>query len=65
MDTGNNWALEIERALLKSTLEKRVNDNKPSRDVKLKPIFLPDNPRENWVYRGRKLSPIYLPGQYK
>lgn len=65
MGTDNNWVLEIERALLKETLEKRVGDKPSVSNVKLNPILLPDSPKENWAYRGRKLNPIYLPGQYK
>lgn len=53
-------ALEIERAIMqeKLGLERKLKDN-----IRPKPMHLPVDPRYNWTYKGRKLKPIYLPGQ--
>jgi len=62
MPFGHSWALEIERAILKYKLDTKETAQKSDR--KIKPIMLPDKPEENWAYKGRKLNPIYLSGQY-
>jgi len=59
INTNDNWALEIERAILKY----RLNSKTQKSDRKLKPVYLPEKPEENWTYNGRGLNPIYLPGQ--
>ena len=52
-----NWELELERTLLKCTLEKTIKKS----NVVLNPIFLPEKPEDNWTYKGSELKPIYLP----
>lgn len=61
MESGSSRALEIERVILKYNLSKETTAKKS--DSKLKPILLPDKPEENWAYKNKSLSPIYLPGQ--
>ncbi len=62
--TDGNWELEVERALLKCTLEKRVAKAERS-DEPPKPIFLPEKPEDNWTSKVMKLKPIYLPDKKK
>ncbi len=57
MQFEDSWALEVERAILKHQLKKKdATISKP-----INPIYLSDNPEENWTYKSLKLKPIYLP----
>jgi len=57
MESGNSLAFEVKRY----KLGKEGAIRKSSR--KLSPIFLPEKPEENWTYKNRPLSPIYLPNR--